>query len=494
MASKKLVRFVYIVITLLGILLRFYGIENQSLWWDEGYSYDLANDINDVGIHAFSAKYQGNAIALSSDKTQVLFHILVSFLPKSWAPEWRMRFWSAITASLTLIFILLIVFKLDFNLITKLLILIFASFSPFHIYYAQEGRPYALLLFVLTIFIYCIYKYPNIKTYFEKLLISVTIILLGMIQFIGLVLPFSYTVYLVAKKKNRQYLYWWVQLWVFCTILLSPIIFLVFMHHSSPLPRQDILIRHYLYACYCFLVGFTLGPSNYELHLNQGFSILIKYLPTMIAVLFSISISLITCLRTVIQKRKNIILYFVSFIILILLGIAYLLKIIPLYPRHLIVLFPFFILMLAYGIGSIKNSLIRNITIVIVILLLIRSDFNYYFNKNYYKDDIRTVAQIIMENELDGDVIYIGVKSVFLVYYHGSNRVINLERNDQLFFNEYNNIRDKSAIWVVINRPWDFDQNKMKDKLLRLQNYTINLLNINIYTNRKINKIDKGIM
>ncbi len=481
MPNRAIQNILFGAIIILGIFLRFYRIDSQSLWWDEGYSFDLALDIKEHGINAFSASHQGHAAALSSDKPQVLYHILVSILPSSWQPEWKMRFWPAITGSLSL-FLLLGILKLQMKRSSQILItLLFAAISPFLIYYSQEGRPYSLLFMAELLFLFFVQLYPKQDSFKKCLVVTITIVLIGLTQFMGLIIPFSYALTQILERRDIHTVKIWLVIGCLSTLLLLPIFYLIIIHKLAPLPSQGISVSNYLYAFYAFIAGFSLGPSSYELHLNRSIDALLEYWPILAVTILSGGYPLIRGVQLKLKDHRSAYILLVPTFSLVILSIAFFTHIIPLYPRHLMMLFPFFLLILGKGLDSISIPTIKAIVGISLVFILFWSNRNFYYNEKYYKDDIRGASAVIMKNEQKGDLILIGAAAAFMPYYRGLNQVMRIPKDDQQFFTLYNILKRDHRLWVVINRTWEFDPYGKKANLISKKSIKYELNKVQVY-------------
>ncbi len=135
-ANKKAL-IVLILILILGSVLRFYGLENQSLWQDELMTYDVtnSNNLSDViykGIH-FENKIPGYFVIL---------YFFTKYLGDS---ESILRLPSAISGILSIFVIFLLgvrLFSYKEGLIASALMA--TLLCP--VYYSQEAHPYSMLL------------------------------------------------------------------------------------------------------------------------------------------------------------------------------------------------------------------------------------------------------------------------------------------------------------------------------------------------------------
>jgi uncharacterized membrane protein len=128
---------VFFGILLLGAFLRFYALDAKSIWFDEGYTFiDSTHslvDIIDERVHSF-------------DLPPLLF-ILVHFSLRLFGEsDFALRLPSAMMSVLALAVLGWAGIRL-LGLPTGLLALFLFALSPMGIHYAQEARPYSLLIF-----------------------------------------------------------------------------------------------------------------------------------------------------------------------------------------------------------------------------------------------------------------------------------------------------------------------------------------------------------
>jgi mannosyltransferase len=142
MECQKYARLLIFVV-LSGLLLRFYRLDFNSLWLDEAVDHNIAQK-SFFGIWKYI--YSGGEVHPHPPFFYWLEHIML-YLGDS---EFILRFIPAVAGVLTIpIFYLIGIEFKDRN--TGLLLATLLAFSPFHVYYSQEARSYALSLFFFSI-------------------------------------------------------------------------------------------------------------------------------------------------------------------------------------------------------------------------------------------------------------------------------------------------------------------------------------------------------
>jgi 4-amino-4-deoxy-L-arabinose transferase-like glycosyltransferase len=133
-SSSRVSRGLLFLILLLAFMLRFYKIDAQSLWYDEGNSARIAE-------RSIQLIVEGAA----GDIHPPLYYLLLKFWRAFFGDgEMALRAFSTLCGVLTVLLAFLIARDL-FNTQVGLLASFFVAVSPFAVYYSQEVRMYALL-------------------------------------------------------------------------------------------------------------------------------------------------------------------------------------------------------------------------------------------------------------------------------------------------------------------------------------------------------------
>jgi hypothetical protein len=143
--SDKQVRLVFVIIFVLGILLRLYGLAAKSLWYDEGTSLIIANYV--VKVFAANGPDYSNEPPL----LVLLLSLWNGFIPylysgaaTTWMSDFLIRLLPCFFGILGIPLSYLVFQSLFKDKLTALLGCYFFAISPFQIYYAQELRAYSL--------------------------------------------------------------------------------------------------------------------------------------------------------------------------------------------------------------------------------------------------------------------------------------------------------------------------------------------------------------
>jgi mannosyltransferase len=125
-------------ITLLALGLRLYRLDNQSLWYDEGFSVYLAGmDIDEI-----------TSRTAADIQPPLYYYLLHGWIQLFGDSEWALRALSVLFGVFTVPLIYAVAHTLFHSRLAALLAALFVAVSPLHIWYGQEARMYTLLTFL----------------------------------------------------------------------------------------------------------------------------------------------------------------------------------------------------------------------------------------------------------------------------------------------------------------------------------------------------------
>jgi 4-amino-4-deoxy-L-arabinose transferase-like glycosyltransferase len=127
-----------LAITILALGLRLYRLDNQSLWYDEGFSVYLAGmDVGEI-----------TARTAADIQPPLYYYLLHGWIQLFGDSEWALRALSVLFGVLTVPLIYGVARLLFRSRLAGLLAALFAAVSPLHVWYGQEVRMYTLLTFL----------------------------------------------------------------------------------------------------------------------------------------------------------------------------------------------------------------------------------------------------------------------------------------------------------------------------------------------------------
>jgi len=149
-----------LLVLLLAFALRVFHLGTNAIWWDESLSlYRATQDL--ATIFANTIQIQ---TVLTTDLQPPLYFLILHFLVAAFGTsEFALRFLSVVanTGSVALLYVL---GRRWFSRTVGLLAAFLGAMSPFWVWYAQEARPYALVLFWSLLSIYALVRAMSLRS------------------------------------------------------------------------------------------------------------------------------------------------------------------------------------------------------------------------------------------------------------------------------------------------------------------------------------------
>ncbi|MGB7518040.1 MAG: glycosyltransferase family 39 protein, partial [Spirulinaceae cyanobacterium] len=398
-------------------------LTHQSLWFDEGWSLSYS-DASSL-LESISKVRELGGEAGDSNRFCPLYPIVLFC--------WREVFGDTEFAlrSLSVFLWIFSVIALFFNVlriygkkqaIWSSLILALSSFCVYH---SQEVRNYSLLIFLTSLqlffFTEALYTEESKKTKYFKFgfWLFTAIGLFGNI----LMVIFSTSLaisYLITYRNLKQWLTWWIPAVLFCV----PVFIYYFTlpdatnPTSIPVSRQGFpIIQNALFVIYGLLVGTSYGPPMEQLRGQDRVQVVLNYWPHLLILSIVISIILVALFRVLFISRDSLkykkLNRFFSLLLVLLFFLSLFFAIatkINFVPRHafyaclpLAIILPsaFIDRQNSKSTKTSRFSQLGKFAVILLLILNVYSNFQYYFNQNYARDDYRAAAQYIQENKGD---------------------------------------------------------------------------------------------
>ena len=462
--NEVVITLLIILILVVSVSLRFFGLDIQSLWRDELSTYDLSsyNTFKEVIINT-----------INRDVNPPAYYVIIFFVIKIFgSSEVMLRLPSAISGVLAVFGIFLVgrsLYSAKEGLTSAALMAV--SWTP--IYYSQEARSYMIMIFAIIFATYYWLKILSLLNLEQKIplklyvfyilfavlscylhyfglffivfqgILSVILFLrkyhIRIVILIYLVITFAYLPWfptLVSKFLNNQGSNSWIPfptsdvIWGFVKFVFAP----------SSLVTIIICVLILVYLVHrVFSLGFKYGSATdiYHDKLNK--------LP--------ISADLLLVLWLAVPV---IVIYLVS-----LMGIKLFLA------RYLIIVLPAAYLLLSRSIFNFPLH-IKTIKVLFAVLLVLFLLFNLVCSWGYYlprqKEPFRETALFINQNDINNSFILsnVGPKIGFDYYFSklGSLHKVDLElwgsENPEMVINKFITENNASYIWYISQRySWD---------------------------------------
>lgn len=469
------------LIILLGTFLRFFLLTNKSLWLDEGYSlyYSQGSNAQQVINRFFEAD--------TGDRFQPFYYLVLYYWRQLFGnSEFAVRSLSALSGVGAVIVLFLTALQ-TYGKKHAIWLVLFLSVSSYAIYYSQQTRAYALLLFLASLQLYFFTK--ALRTSQTSGKVSARWMLLFCITtgvnlfFSILIAIFTFSIFLahtIVYKNLKQWFKWWVIAALCC---LPAIIFYL----SSPVattptevnvtPSKQPVIQNLIFVLYGLLVGETYGPPIEELRGGNRIQILLSYLPHLSVLLVFAIILFLAVIRGWWQNNLDqsdrqldtffILLFTLSLALGAIFAIATKFNWLPRHSFYIYIPLVFLIpLAVRRPFRSHKNSnflwQLGQIAVIALIVINIYSVANYYFNRDYQREDYRVVAQYLVQHQSPS------VKSVLLYgspnllpYYGDTQTLYGLELDTSNLAQEVRKItNDASQVLIAISFQSFWEQKK----------------------------------
>jgi 4-amino-4-deoxy-L-arabinose transferase-like glycosyltransferase len=363
------------------------------------------------------------------------------------------------------------------------------SFSSFCVYYSQETRAYALLIFFAALQLYCFSQVlkpekPHWLTVLTFALVTV-VSLLGSI-FMGLFTLALCLSHLLVNRQLREWLRWWLPTAVFS--LPVSIFYLASPAAADPsataVTRTGIpIVQNALFVLYGILVGTTYGPPLTELRGEERLKVMFGYWPHLLLLALVVAVIVLALasrlLKTYKSKRLQqyqqadylfAYLLFFSFVLGLIFALVTKMNWLP---RHSFYLYlPLAILVPSALTRRAKKrsqsfdreSIVRG-AIALLIVLNIYSLSHYYFDESHEKDDYRAAAQYLV-NSRDSNTESLMLRgNTRLLQYYGDNQTLHAwqylkKLKQKNFAQQIEQLTNQAqTVAIAINREEKISQN-----------------------------------
>lgn len=393
---------IWLILTL-GLILRLINL-NQSLWLDEA-----------VQAITSQGSFAGIFTELQGDFHPPLYHLLMWIWVHLFGVVEVVLRLPSVLFGLATIYIVFLIAKdffpkknlkfYIFNFTFAELSALFLATAPFHIYYSQEARPYALVTFLTICSMYFFLK--------QKWLgyILSTVLALYSSYFVFFIILAQGLIILINKKYS-QYLYILISLFLFIPwlpMLLKQI--QVGQETVFLLPEWGKLVNaDFVKALPLTFLKFIIGRITIfdkNIYAIVSWTLLIVY-------------GLIVAQGFFKNKKLQITLWLVVPIV----STWFISLFTPNYqPFRLLLVLPAFYLLLAFGISSFSVSMIRIILTTIILGINLMALSIYYFNPYFHREDWRGVVRFIESQSKLGIALLPSSTSDWPWRYYSSGKV-----------------------------------------------------------------------
>jgi mannosyltransferase len=438
--TENWIRIALLVILVVAAFLRFYRLDAQSLWADEG---------NSVSLSGRSLPFI-TAGAAHDIHPPLYYYVLHFWMRVFGNSEFAVRALSALLGTM----LVYLIYLLGRHLADHWLGLVAAflsAISPFQVYYSQETRMYILLAALSALSVYSFIRFLETEvaeTRNQYLWIGIYITATALSLYTHYSFPIVmamenllYVIWLVISRRQGRVLgraSRWVIIQLAVVAVYWPWLPIAYRQASNwpSISQPHGLLFVVQEAFRLFSLGPTAG-TQYTSLLLLGFA--------------AIFITGLWPRTRSTPEQKPLIPHLLTYLLPLFYCLfpALMMYALSLWrpayrPKFFLVGSPAFCLILARGIvrlGGVAGKhlatryLLPAICLVFIILSSNRSLQNYYFDPRYARDDYRGIAQYISALERRGDAVLLNAPNqweIFTYYYKGDSSVYPLPRSRPL--------------------------------------------------------------
>jgi len=425
----KLRYFLPLIIFLIALI----SIDSWSLWCDESTTAFLAASKNFLELRL-------NLFKFGSETQMPGWILFIWFWAKIFGiSEFALRSSNLFFIGLLLLYYLYIqirpeIEKKDKNILAiSLLLSIVNPFISYNLNEARSNIAVYCLSFISILALNLYFKYNSKRDW----IIFCLSILLGFVFNMLVLFLIPVCIFILFKSGKKIILFVkenaisLLILFAFSSIIVTYYLFTLSLNKGGAIEAPGI--GNIGYVFYDFL-GFTgLGPDKNSLResLNKS-SLLIQFLPQL-STLLVYYVLLIVFLFKDRKKKIYLNIYFQSFLIgiSIFFIVAFFIKF-RFWSRHLLFIYPIFILFLSEVVYSfyISTKRIENLIPIIGLLILSLSSYNIVFNSNYKKENIsEAISKTKILRNKNEKVIFTDAWT--LAWYYNLDNYMTLTNKDQ---------------------------------------------------------------
>lgn len=524
-------------VILAGALLRLFMLTNQSLWFDEGQSLVVTDSKTLAGtLYELSTRAGG-------DKYQPLYFFVLSIWRSIVGDsEFSLRLLSVVPGIVALFFMYAAVAKV-YGSRHAFWSTTFLTFSAFWVCYSQEVRPYSLLFSLGVIQLFLL---SSIFTASEKpgrARIILFALVTGVSCFASILLV-AFTVALALAhmsiaRRAGDWLRWWAPALFACVpagvyLMSTPAVGELAVDSTNGLGLP--LYKNSLFAIYGILVGHTFGPPLDALresgNLAEGIRRYFWQLLALVIAMLVLFAGFVTSQLNIFngkrseQQRDNqiaetrgagtrgaelsnnvhsnrffLVLLIGSFVMAMLVAKV---SAINWMPRHSFYLtIPVAVLLpLAFTLQRLHSGVVRtrisqsaHVAFVALLAMNILGSYNYFYKKEYWRDDYRSAAKYLVNNLTETDrAIMLWGEPRLLSYYGDTSTQDRWEIDPPPVATVMDGVySDGGKVFVAINREFTWSRGQpTSDKLETQVAEKYNLVSVKHYVNFNIYEFENN--
>jgi hypothetical protein len=397
-------------LTVLGAGLRLYRLGHQSLWNDEIVTY----------ISAAGTPWRVVTQRVENSNIPPLYYLVANASLSLGTPsgiETALRLPSVLVGALTIPLLFLVV-RPWLGTRVALAAAACAAISPFHVWYSQEARPYALLLALALIAMACMQRairHPS--SWRWKAATATALAATFYCHTVGLAFVLFAAAYIASEMWRwaparsslpgepgqarriafRTQARAWIATFVGVAVLCIPAVYRLasFPPTNSADAERALSPMQLGYTLWSFVVGYSFGPSLGELHAADRHAVVARYAASVVPVALLIAGVMvwgaISLTRRNARVARIMALWFLFPLLFVIVGA--LVTVHPFNVRYAVISFIPVIVVLAVALDSLPRAAVRLAGWTGLVALSAVSLRAYYSDPRYARDDNRGAGQ-----------------------------------------------------------------------------------------------------
>jgi len=376
------------LLTLASFGLRIFRLGNQSFWSDEVSSVTAAQG----PLHGI---YERSVLAANSLPT--FFLLLKPFVAVSGANiEIRARLLSVLAGTLSVPVFIGVIYLWRRKRKTALLAGALLAVNPLHLWYSQETRAYALMLFFGLITLLCFELAREKKRLLWWVLYILSAILALAVHRTGIIFPAAcglWHVWNVLRRKEN-----WKSLWGHAPVIVATLVALSLK--SIPPGEGYTRSASGLEIGYTFLTfagGYSFGPSVIDIQSHGPLAAILRHrveTGILLLVLAALALAFVLNFRKLISGRE-------MQLLLLSIGAVSVYALISGFPYNVRYVLPGLLGFLGFAAvltDEMAKASFARVAVVALLFVSLWADGQWFYRRDYRKDDSRAVAEWLVQH------------------------------------------------------------------------------------------------
>jgi|GEM_PF-1835628 len=434
------------------VALHFAGLSRMSVWIDEVVSYACS---------------VGPWLRFHVGETNIppLYYLLANICLNIRDSEAFLRLPAAVAGALCVPAAYILAGDLGFSRPGRALVALLASLSPWLFLYSQEARSYSLLILFSLLSALAFLRIDRGKRWW---FLGGIFLALGLwSQYVIVFVLAAFWAHALGFRREKK-----VLVGLSLATALALVLFAPWAVYTAGHPPHAVSIKKawtgdlaaFVYGWFTYFFGFSLGPSIREMR-TDGLAAVAREWPWLAVGAVAMVIPMLK-IRSALREKGFI------FILVCALAPPVIVLALSLFPGFNITCHPryaaasgiFLVMAWLWLAMKFRARVVRWGLVALMLGLMGVSGFNFFFNRRYYKEDVRSAAGVLKVERKPGEPVYIasGNLGLALGYYWGNDFTPIDPWTDQ----DTIRLVGKRA-WLIVAREWEVSPQPLKARLER---------------------------